>query len=256
MWVVVQARTAVLVVCHDVRRARVGSAAYLLPGMPGWVAPEHTNPGSERSMDGDLPLARSPTRTEYYMRSFRFAVVSSVLGALVLVSASPVVAADTVNGSVGSYRTFDSRSDPSTLCAYPVGGSRLTQFRARGPRVDFPSKVGQVGWVDWRALVQRKTEAGAWRTIARRDPLRRTVTVGFSKTFPTIAVPVNGPAGVARIRLVNRLDWFDQGDHRVGKVRHVVQNYGWDRYAGDSDPISFDQIQRRSTGSCANRWPA
>jgi hypothetical protein len=169
----------------------------------------------------------------------------------------PVAAADTVQGTVGAYRMNDSRSDPSTLCAYPVGGSRLKQFRARGPRVDFPDSVGQVGWVEWRTIVQRLTEAGTWRAEGDVRRIRRTVTVGFTKTFPTIDVKVAGPSGQAQIRLVNRLDWFDQGDKRVGRVRHVAQHYGWDRFDNEvvnTDMLSFDQIARRSFGSCPNRW--
>jgi hypothetical protein len=174
-------------------------------------------------------------------------------------SVVPALAADVVTGTVGTYRMYDQRSDPSTLCTYPVGGSKLTDFMARGPRVDFPYAVGEVGWVEWQAMVQRKTDSGTWKTISKTDPIRRTVTVGFTKTFPTVLVPVAGPSGQARIRLVSRLDWFDQGDHHKGKVRHVVKNYGWDRYQfdaykGDLDPISFDQIARRSTGSCPNLW--
>jgi hypothetical protein len=138
-----------------------------------------------------------------------------------------------------------------------VAGSKLKQFRARGPRVDFPSSVGQVGWVDWRTIVQRKTDAGSWKTVGQVGRTRRTVTVGFTKTFPTLSVEIDGPTGQARFRLVNRLDWYDQGDKHVGKVRHVVQNYGWDRFDADvldTDMLSFDQIARRSTGSCPNRW--
>lgn len=190
--------------------------------------------------------------------SARLVVHASVATMLLAALALPAAGADAVQGTVGAYRMFDSASDPSTLCAYPVGGSRLSEFRARGPRVDFPSSAGQVGWVEWRAIVKRKTDDGTWQNIGGADPVRRAVTVGFSMTFPTIAVPVGGTAGQARIRLVSRLDWFDQGDDRIGKVRHVVKNYGWDRFdddVADTDMISFDQVVRRSTGSCPNRWP-
>ena len=87
---------------------------------------------------------------------------------------------DAVDGSVGLYQTFDDPSDPSTLCAYPVGGTRLSQLMARGPRVDFPSSVGEVGWVTWQLLVQRQADDGTWKTVARPKKLKRTVTVGFS----------------------------------------------------------------------------
>jgi hypothetical protein len=117
--------------------------------------------------------------------------------------------------------------------------------------------VGQVGWVEWGTNVQRKTDAGTWKTIDDVKRIRRTVTVGFTKTFPTISMKVAGPTRQTRIRLVSRLDWYDQGDNHFGKVRHVVQNYGWDRFDNDvvdTDMISFDEIARRSTGSCPNRW--
>jgi len=106
-------------------------------------------------------------------------------------------------------------------------------------------------------IVERKTDAGTWKTIGQVARIRRTVTVGFTKTFPTIYGKVPGPKGQARIRLVSRLDWFDQGDNHIGKVRHVVQNYGWDRFDSDvvnTDMVSFDRIVRSSTGSCPNRW--
>lgn len=187
----------------------------------------------------------------------RRALSATLASVLFATLALPAAAADVVQGTVGSYRMYDAKSDPSTLCAYPVGGAKLQQFRVRGPRVDFPSSVGQVGWVEWRTIVQRKTDTGAWKRIGEVGTMRRTVTVGFTRTFPTIDVPVAGPTGQARIRLVSRLVWFDQGDTRTGKVSHVVQNYGWDRFSNDvvdSDPISFDQIARRSSASCANRW--
>jgi hypothetical protein len=187
----------------------------------------------------------------------RLALHASLATVLLTVLAVPAAAANMVQGTVGAYRMYDNKSDPSTLCAYPVGGSKLKEFRARGPRVDFPSSVGQVGWVEWRASAQRMTDAGTWKSIGDVKRIRRTVTVGFTKTFPTTSVKVDGPAGQARIRLVSRLDWYDQGDTRVGKVRHVVQNYGWDRFNNDvldTDMISFDEIVRRSTASCPNRW--
>jgi hypothetical protein len=182
---------------------------------------------------------------------------ASLATVLLAALAVPAAAADTVQGTVGIYRMFDGKSDPSTLCAYPVGGSKLKYLAARGPRVDFPSSVGQIGWVEWRTLIQRHTDAGAWKTIGDVDRVRRTVQVGDTKTFPTRLLAVAGPTGQARIRLVSRLDWYDQGDNHVGKVRHVVQNYVWDRFdndVADTDMISFDQIARRSTGSCPNRW--
>jgi len=169
----------------------------------------------------------------------------------------PAAAADTVQGTVGIYRMDDTASDPSTLCAYPVGGSKLKYLMARGPRVDFPSSVGQVGWVEWRTVVHARSSTGAWKAIGQIGKVRRTVSVGFTKSFPTRLLPVKGPKGQAKIRLVNRLDWYDQGDSHVGRVRHVVRNYGWDRFDFDvanTDMISFDQMARRSTGSCANRW--
>jgi hypothetical protein len=183
---------------------------------------------------------------------------SASLAIVLLVAISmPAAAADAVQGTVGIYRMNDTAPDPSTLCAYPVAGSKLKYLMARGPRVDFPSSVGQVGWVDWRTIVQAKSGTGAWKTIGQTDQVRRTVTVGFTKSFPTKLLPVKGPKGQAKIRLVSRLDWFDQGNDRVGQVRHVVRNYGWDRFDSDvvnTDMISFDQVARRSTGSCANRW--
>ena len=187
----------------------------------------------------------------------RLALHASLATMTLAALAVPAAAADTVQGTVGAYRMYDKKSDPSTLCAYPVGGSKLKDLMARSPRVDFPSSVGQVGWVEWRTNVQRKTDAGTWKTIGEVGRIRRTVTVGFSKTFPTMLLKVDGPTGQARIRLVSRLDWYDQGDKHVGKVRHVVRNYGWDRFNDDvldTDMISFDQIVRRSTGSCPNRW--
>lgn len=187
----------------------------------------------------------------------RLALLASQAAVLIAALAVPAAAADTVQGTVGIYRMFDSQSDPSTLCAYPVGGSRLKHVMARGPRVDFPSSVGQVGWVDWRTIVQRKTEAGTWKTIGDVIRVRRTVEVGLTVTFPTRLLTVSGPSGQARIRLVSRLDWFDQGDDRVGRVRHVIQHYGWDRFDWNvrhTDMIGFDQIARRSIGSCPNRW--
>ncbi len=87
---------------------------------------------------------------------------------------------------------------------------------ARGPRVDFPSSVGQVGWVDWRTLVQARSGTGGWKTIRPIEKVRRTVSVGFTKSFPTRLLPVKGPKGQAEIRLISRLDWFDQGDDHVG----------------------------------------
>lgn len=189
----------------------------------------------------------------------RTALHASLATLLLAALALPAMAADDVQGTVGAYRMADRVSDPSTLCAYPVSGSRLKEFRARGPRVDFPSSVGQVGWVEWRTIVKRKTDAGTWKTIGEIDRVRRSVTVGFTMAFPTISVMVDGPTGQARIRLLSRLDWFDQGDNHVGRVRHAVRNYGWDRFDNDvTDPdmISFDQIARRSTGSCPNRWPS
>jgi len=187
----------------------------------------------------------------------RLALRASMTTVLLAALALPAAAADSVQGTVGIYRMDDSVADPSTLCAYPVGGSKLQAFRARGPRVDFPSSVGQVGWVEWHTIVQRKTDEGKWKAIGDIGKVRRTVTVGFTKTFPTIDVKVAGPAGQARIRLVSRLDWFDQGGSKVGKVRHVVRNYGWDRFDNsvvDTDMLSFDQIAKRSIGSCPNRW--
>ena len=192
------------------------------------------------------------------MRSLvRLALYASLATVLLAALALPAAAADTVQGTVGIYRMFDSKSDPSTLCGYPVGGSRLKHLMARGPRVDFPSSVGQIGWVEWRTIIQRKTDAGTWKTIGDVVRVRRTVAIGDTKTFPTQLLTVSGPTGQARIRLVSRLDWFDQGDNHVGKVRQVVQNYGWDRFDWDvthTDMLGFDQITRRSTGSCPNRW--
>ena len=189
--------------------------------------------------------------------SYRFVLSAWLAIALLVANSMPAAAADIVQGTVGIYRTDDRAADPSTLCAYPVAGSKLQYLMARGPRVDFPSSVGQVGWVDWRTLVQAKSGPGAWKRIGSIEKVRRTVSVGFTKSFPTRLLPVKGPKGQARIRLVSRLDWFDQGDNHVGRVRHVVHDYGWDHFDFDvlhTDMISFDQIARRSTGSCANRW--
>jgi hypothetical protein len=187
----------------------------------------------------------------------RLTVHASLAIVLLAALAVPAAAADAIQGTVGPYRMYDNKSDPSTLCAYPVGGSKLKDLMARGPRVDFPSSAGQVGWVEWRTSVQRKTDAGTWKTIGEVGRIRRTVTVGFTKTFPTVLLKVDGPSGQARIRLVSWLDWYDQGDDHVGRARHMVQNYGWDRFdddVADPDMISFDQIARRSSESCANRW--
>ena len=189
------------------------------------------------------------------MRSLARSVVMMSLAASLLVGTTMVAnAADATWGQVGPYKVSDTRSDPSTLCAYPDGGTRLRWLRVRGPRVDFP-EAHPVGWVEWHTLTQRRAGDGSWTTVARTEPLRRTVTLGFPVTFPTQNLPVEGQAGSASMRLIWRLSWFDQGDRRIGGARHAVANYGLVHYGpGDENPVRWQAIERRTKGSCPNRW--
>jgi hypothetical protein len=122
--------------------------------------------------------------------------------------------------------------------------------------VDLPSQQ-EVGWVEWRLLIQRRSGDDAWKTVIKRDPVRRTVTLGFPMTFPTQDVRIDGQTGSAPVRLVWRLNWFDQANKNIGGARHAVVNYGLVRYdygPPTTKPITWQAIERRTKDACPNRW--
>jgi hypothetical protein len=173
----------------------------------------------------------------------------------VLVVGNGSVATGAGGGIVGPHAFFDTRSDPSVICAYPDREqTRLRVLRIRGPRVDFPYEAGEVGSVVWRIVVRRSDDPsnGGWVAIGTRT-LQRDVTVGFSVTFPSVSLNVDAPAGQAGIRVVSRLRCYDQGDNSVGFTRHPMRYYAWNVY-GPDDPVRFDNVDRRSTGWCRQRW--
>lgn len=186
----------------------------------------------------------------------RASLAVALMSAIVLGGSMPALA-DTIDGTVGRYDMRDAGPAPAVLCAYPnEADARLDRFRLRGPRVWFPETVGEVGWVDWRAVVQRKGSSGPWRSIERAERLREAVDIySAPERFRDRTLRLDGPTGTGRLRVVARLAWIDQGGDRVGGVRHVMRHYGWVGYGpGGSDPIRFDDVDRRSNGSCASRW--
>lgn len=143
---------------------------------------------------------------------------------------------------------------PAVTCAYPESNpATLDRIRVRGPRVEFPSSVGEVGWVRWTTLIQeRRAGSSAWTTIASRTG-RMVVDVYNPRTFKTRVIDVPGGPGSARIRVVGRIRWIDQGGSPAGVKRHVMSEYGL-RHVEPGTPIGGGAPEDTRTGSCRRSW--
>ncbi len=182
-------------------------------------------------------------------RPARLGALGAVV-ATILLGAVPASAA----GTTGHVTWHDRADLDAVVCAYPPGDpTELSRIRVRGPRVSFPSSIGEVGWVRWTTRVQRAPSGSdTWRTVSVRRG-RMSVDAQHPRHFRARTFRVSEGAAGARVRVVSRIRWVDQGGTPAGSVTHVMRHYDLAVVPGGA-PIAGVEPVQASVGSCGQVW--
>lgn len=162
---------------------------------------------------------------------------AAVLGSLLTMALSGVVAADGTTGQVGHYVFTDTPSKPGATCVYnTTGGSEafLNSVVARAPSVWWPdtssSSNTQHGQVGWKVIV-KEGSPGSWTTIASSAVQKRTAyedhplhDVNDKAAFTNLTVSFTSNKFMNYLVTV-KVFWYRADGSVKGTATHDVVNY-------------------------------